>query len=533
MADRDKPTQLPLLDVGPKTEKHGTYLRVPVETSFVFSLRDIHNFSRFILEKPLRTYQMVPADAIMKSVLNGAGETFAVMMSRQAGKNELSAQLEAYLMNLFHRRGGSIVKGSPTFKPQTLNSLLRLADRLENPMNSGFYRRREGYMVELGKARAFFFSAEPTANVVGATADILLEADEAQDIAQSKWDKDFTPMGASTNVTTVFYGTAWTSNTFLARTVRYLEEQQAKDGVQRVFRIGCDIVSAEVPAYANHVATQLERLGRNHPLVRTQYYLETIDGTGGLFTPARQRLMHGTHQRRFSPENGHRYAILVDVAGEDEHAGGVLERLFLENPKRDATAITIMDVVYAPGDTSRDPIEFRYRTQDRQLNLGTNFTAMRGQILRLVETWHAQWVVIDATGVGTGLASYLAKALGHKLIPVTFTPAIKSQMGWDFLGIVETGRYQDYAEDHKPDTAQFWYEVEACQYEIREGPQKTMRWGVWETPGYDGIVARGHDDLLTSAALCAFLEQHSPSGDAIGDTVESGDVLHDIDNAEW
>lgn len=526
----NSPKQLPLPNLEPIPEKQQSTLQPPVVASVVYSLRDIRNFSGLILKKPLREYQLLPAYAIMKSIMTCAGETFAVMMSRQAGKNELSAQLEAYLMNLFHRRGGSIVKGSPTFKPQTLNSILRLTDRLDNSMNSAQFRRREGYLVELGRARAFFFSAEPTANVVGATADMLLEADEAQDIEQRKWDKDFTPMGASTNVTTVFYGTAWTSNTFLARTVRYLEEQQVRDGIQRVFMIDCDAVAAEVPAYANHVSTQVERLGRNHPLVRTQYYLETIDGSGGLFTPARQRLMHGSHPRRFSPEIGHRYAVLIDVAGEDENAGSFLDRLLLENPKRDATAITIVDVVK---DRDRDPIEFLYFTLDRQLNLGTKFAAIRGQILRLVEYWHAQWVVIDATGVGSGLASFLAKALGHKLIPVTFTPAIKSQLGWDFLGIVETGRYQDYVEDHEPDTAQFWYEVEACQYEIREGPQKTMRWGVWESPGYDGVVARGHDDLLTSAAMCAFLEQQSPSGDAIGDTVNTEDVLTGIDRAEW
>ena len=75
------------------------------------------------------------------------------------------------------------------------------------------WRRREGYIVQLHNARTLFFSAEPTANVVGATADVLLECDEAQDVSSSKWDKDFAPMGASTNVTTVFWGTAWTSTT--------------------------------------------------------------------------------------------------------------------------------------------------------------------------------------------------------------------------------------------------------------------------------------------------------------------------------
>ena len=503
---------------------------IALTNSLVKWFSDIRTFSSLILQKPLREYQLAPADAILRSILTGEGEIFAVMMSRQAGKNELSAQLEAYLLNVYQTKGGNIVKASPTFKPLTLNSIWRLTDRLDNVWNTKLFRRREGYIVELLNARAYFFSAEPSANVVGATADILLEADEAQDIVPLKWDKDFTPMGASTNVTTVLYGTAWTSNTLLAQTISYLEELQSKDGKQRVFRIPCDVVSAEVPAYGRYVTHQIQRLGRNHPLIRTQYFLETINNDGGLFTQVRQRLMHGSHPRRFSPQPGHRYAILIDVAGEDEAAGPIQGRLFLLNSKRDATAITIVEVVI---DREKNPHENLYFTQDRQLHLGTRFAVIQGQILRQVEFWHAQWVIIDATGVGAGLASYLTKALGKKVIPITFSSAIKSRLGWDFLGIVETGRFQDYAEDNEPDTAQFWYEVGACQYEIREGPQKTMRWGVWEEPGYDGIVATGHDDLLISAALCAFLEVQPVTGQAIGEVVESGDVLENIDKAGW
>ena len=38
-------------------------------------------------------------------------------------------------VNLFRRQGESIVKASPTFKPQTVNSLRRLRDRLDNDWN--------------------------------------------------------------------------------------------------------------------------------------------------------------------------------------------------------------------------------------------------------------------------------------------------------------------------------------------------------------------------------------------------------------
>jgi hypothetical protein len=424
------------------------------------------------------------------------------MMSRQAGKNELSAQLEAYLLNLFQRKGGQIVKASPTFKPQTINSIMRLVDRLDNAWNRGQWRRREGYIVQLGRARALFFSADPSSQVVGATADILLEGDEAQDIRADKWTKDFVPMGASTNVTRVLYGTAWTSDTLLAATIHDLERRQAKDGIRRVFTYDADQVGAEVPAYAAYVKAEVERLGRGHPLIKSQYYLEEIDAEGGLFPEHRRALMRGGHQRQHAPSPGKRYALLIDVAGEDEAPGDPLSRSMLSNPRRDATALTVVEVEIQHG---RLP---HYRAVDRRVWLGAKHTALHQHILGFAHHWGATWVVVDATGVGAGLASFLQSTLKDRVIPVTFSPKIKSELGWNFLAIVETGRYQDYAQgvradDGKPDTRQFWYEVEACQYHVRDAPNKLMSWGVWETPAYDGLIAYGHDDLLMSAALSA------------------------------
>ena len=502
--------------------------RLPLRQRIAFGwLCHVGLFSRLVIEKPLRTYQLEPAYAILESVLGGRGLTFAVMMSRQAGKNELSGQLEAYLLNLYQHRGGQVVKASPTFKPQTINSILRLMDRLDNPWNKRHYRRREGYMVELGRARCLFFSADLHANVVGATADLLLEGDEAQDIRPDKWSKDFRPMGASTNVTTVLWGTAWTSDTLLAQTIQHLERQQAKDGRRRVFKFDADRVGAEVPAYAQYVAGEVERLGRNHPLIKTQYYLEEIDAQGGLFPPMRRALMRGDHQRRHEPEPGKRYALLLDVGGEDETEGDPLERQMLTNPRRDATALTVVEV-----DTEYGKLP-RYRTVDRRLWLGVKHASLYQQILALARHWAAVWVVVDATGVGAGLASFLEKALGERVIPVLFSQRVKSDLGWDFVGIVETGRYRDYAKDEQPDTRQFWYEVEACQYEVRPGPGQTMRWGVWENPAYDGLVAYGHDDLLISAALTAILDKQAWPGTGQSAVVQTRDALEEIDTAQW
>jgi hypothetical protein len=154
---------------------------------------------------------------------------------------------------LFEEAGGWLVKASPTFQPQSLHSLLRLEARLENPWARGRWRRERGCMVRLGNARALFLSAQPSASVVGATASILLEADEAQDIPADKWDKEFRPMAAASNATTVLWGTAWTPDTLLAHTVAALERQEAEDGVRRVFRVPWGTVAAEVPAYGAYV----------------------------------------------------------------------------------------------------------------------------------------------------------------------------------------------------------------------------------------------------------------------------------------
>ncbi|MBN1640376.1 MAG: hypothetical protein JXA09_04000 [Anaerolineae bacterium] len=490
-------------------------------------LTQIDVFSRLVTRVPLRPYQLEPARAILRSVIDGQGLQFAVMMCRQAGKNELSAQIEAYLLNLYQRRGGGLVKASPTFKPQTINSILRLCDRLQNPWSQGQYRRREGYIVQLGKARAFFFSAEPHASVVGGTASVLLECDEAQDVQEAKWDKDFEPMTASTNATRVFYGTAWTSDTLLAVTIAHLRERERADGCRRVYTYDAEQVGAVLPAYAAHVKARVAKLGRNHPLIRTQYYLETIDSAGGLFDRQRRALMRGDHARHTEPIPGHRYCLLVDVGGEDEAEGDVLSRVLLENPRRDATALTVVDVDLASGGLPR------YRVADRQAWIGVRHTSLQQRILALTRHWHAVWVLVDATGIGAGLASFLAKALGERVVPIVFSSKLKSDLGWSFVGVVETGRYRDYADDDAPVTRQFWYEVERCQYRVRPGPAHSISWGVWDTPAYDGVIAHGHDDLIVSAAMCALLDDYAWPVTGKSATVDRLDEIAEIDRGGW
>jgi hypothetical protein len=458
-------------------------------------LRDLAVFAR-TCGVTLRLYQLEALGAIVEAVKGGGGKTFAVMMARQSGKNEVSAVLEAYLLVMFSRVGGQVVKASPTFQPQVVNSMLRLTQRFPKWAE---LRRREGYIFECGAARCLFMSAAPGANVVGATASLLLECDEAQDVDPVKWRKDFLPMAASTNATVVYWGTAWTDKTLLAETVRGLRVVEGRTGERRVFEADAVRVGAEVPAYAAYVASQVEALGRGHPLVKTQYYLETVDAAGGLFDEARQIRMRGTHVRPRGPVVGALYLLLVDVGGAEESAvgDGVARAM---NAKRDATAATVVEVVFGAG-----PLP-TYKVADRRSWVGAGHASLHAQLVDLAQLWGVGRVIVDATGLGSGLAQFLSVTLGEaRVLQFVFTSASKSSLGWRFLGIVETGRWQEYAEDGRPETRQFWYEVGACEYEVSRGG--LLKWGVSEGVRYDGLVAKGHDDLLLSAALVAAWEE--------------------------
>ncbi len=151
-------------------------------------------------------YQLDIANAILDSANARRGLTFSVEIARQGGKNEISAHLELSLMVMSMGQPNNLVKCSPTFLPQALISMQRLKDRLNDADLWGTWETEKGHIIKLGSARTIFLSADVSANVVGNTAHLLLEIDESQDVGKEKYTREFKPMGAATNVTTVHYG---------------------------------------------------------------------------------------------------------------------------------------------------------------------------------------------------------------------------------------------------------------------------------------------------------------------------------------
>ncbi len=504
-------------------------VRSDLAAAFARALTDPGDFSRLMLPRyALRSYQTEPARAIAESIERGLGRQFAVVFSRQAGKDELLAQLLAWLLVRRQRRGGNAVIAAPTYRPQAALSRDRLLDRLGEPRTASRARRHDGYTVQVGKASARFLSAAPEANARGQTADLLLVANEAQDIRPEVWDAVFDPMAASTNATTLFMGTIWTRETLLARQIAHLESLEQRDGMRRVWRVPWEIVAKDVPAYGERVQARIAQFGIAHPFIRTEYFLKELEGEGGLFPPQRLAQMRGDHPRQHQATAGRRYALLIDVAGEEE--GGVDALALARNDRRDSTALTVVEIIdngrHSPGvrhqengctdacrlspDASGLP---QYRVVDRMVWTGTRHTALHGQIVDLARNvWRASAVVVDATGIGAGLASFLAATLGERrggqgpipVIPFVFTAASKSALGWDFLALIDGGRFKEFADDSALGTsegritARYWAELQATTYTTVPGPGKLLRWSV--------PSGRGHDDLVMSAALTAALD---------------------------
>ena len=494
-------------------------------------LSDISLFCRHISGRRLRSYQAEVAQAIKQSVVEGRGETIVVMFPRQSGKNELQAQIEAYLLTMFQNFDAEIVKVSPTWKPQTQNAMRRLQRVLDkNVFTGGVYRKEAGYIYRLNNARIAFLSGDPEAHVVGATANLLLECDEAQDVRIDKWDKDFAPMAASTNATRVFWGTAWTSETLLAREFRAAlrrEQEYAAAGTPKrlAFRLTAAEVRKEVPAYGVFVDEQIRRLGRNHPLVRTQYFSQEIDAESGMFPAERLALMQGVHPKREAPEEGKIYCLLLDVAGEDENRRQEQSNA-LANPTRDATCLTVVEVDLS---TLADELikAPRYLVAARYQWQGVRHSTLYAEIKALGEHWGARYLVVDATGVGAGLASFLERAFPRRVIPFVFSQKSKSDLGWNFIAAVETGRFKEFAS---PTPTILMQQAAACQFTVLDGPGKLLRWGVPDGARHPQSGNLIHDDALMSAALCALLDGQE-WGVARADVVRGYDPLSELKDA--
>lgn len=474
-----------------------------MQYDFKALISNVHHFAK-AGGITIRRYQTPAVDAIVDSVLNRKGLHFVVEFPRQSGKNEIQAQVENFLLFRFMPIGGQIVKISPTWKPQSINAKQRF-ERVAraNQITEKFVQPSQGYQFKMGeKAKIIFLSGEKNSNIVGNTADLLLEVDEAQDIDKTKFDKEITPMAASTNATIVFFGTAWTNETLLHRERKFCEEQERQDGIRRVFLLTCEDVFPEVPAYKAFVMGEIAKMGRQHPTIKTQYFSEEIDAESSFIKDA-DILMAGDHESATEPAEGHIYAMMIDVAGGEEENKAGIKLETDESQKRDATAVTICDIDLSTLSGPKHGVT--WRVMCRYNWTGLPQVEQYARIEGLVQKWNP-YVCIDGTGSGMGLSAFVRQLVPEeRFVNFVFTMSSKSKMGWEWLGMVQTGRWKEYKNS---DALQkrYFEQLKYCKYEVVPGVSNLIRFAVPDGTRNE-LGEYVHDDLIMSAAMSAVIEE--------------------------
>ena len=308
-------------------------------------------------------------------------------------------------------------------------------------------------------------------------------------------------MAASTNATRVYWGTAWDETTLLQRQIDANLEAERRDGRRRHFAYPWHVVAESNPHYGKYVESERARLGADHPLFKTQYELRTIAGESGFFNPTQRAQLAGSHPRRWDPLPDATYVAGLDVAGGSERDTADLAA---DRPDTgvDSTVLLVgrlewRDVM----DYTREPV---VHVEGCHAWRGYNLRSQYETLLDLLRNvWRVQRVVVDATGLGRGLADFLAAAFPPDLVvPFVFTSASKSNLGFDLLSATSAGRVKWYAHgDDDRDGREFFHQVEEARYSVRN--TRAISWGVPES--------RGHDDFLSALGLLVEASKGTPA----------------------
>jgi hypothetical protein len=198
--------------------------------------------------------------------------------------------------------------------------------------------------------------------------------------------------------------------------------------------------------------------------------------------------MQGTHPRLHKRKSASAvYIAGIDLAGESE----IVEEEVLTRPGRDATVITIAEIKTVTNSKNRisQPV---IRVVEHYCWVGQKYPLLLNQMVDIVKTtWGCSRIVVDATGIGEPVASFLQQAIGSKVIPFKFSQKTKSEAGFELISAINSGRLKLYRQDGSEEYKQLLFELEKAKSVYR--PNQTLNFFV--------DPSEGHDDYLMSLAL--------------------------------
>lgn len=469
-----------------------------------------------------RRYQldyMLALERIVGETINGTLENaqMCAIWSRQSGKNESNARVEARLLSIYNRHlvPLEIVKCSPTWRPQCLVSKERLKKVMSTPLFQLLLKPQwsEGYICSIGNASMKLVSADPKANNVGLTASMMLSADEMQNIQSEIFDVNFRPMILSTAAPIIGSGTSWATDSLLERQRQRALEFQSASGIKCCHIVPWDRVAEELPHYGRTVQKDIDLYGEDHILIQTQYCCKPVDSAGMLLSSSEVAQVIGDHPRGQAPLDGRVYVAGVDFASCREQN----EEEILKNPDvrkmRDSTVVTIGELIFKLDKDTGRKIPF-VRVVDHLWVKGLDPAATTDQIYHYIFShWNCVRAVLDANGVGDYPSDVIYRRRPQQVTALHLSATTKSRLGYDLQGAIKTERLKLYRNDSSDEWMENHFQLRQCRrLELREN--NVMKWGAPRCK-IDGRDV--HDDFTLSLAYCLEAAQehlashHDPS----------------------
>jgi hypothetical protein len=430
------------------------------------SLKDVAYHRAMLYNLPLFPPQAEAIKLIERHIHNKTGKVITVRSARQTMKNECSAMLCVRALEYYRDSGGTYIRTAPTWKPQMINSKQRVEKFLKmDPLINGDYKRREGFILQHGQAQVLLLSTDKQANVVGSTASIALDIDEAHKVDKGKFEEDFGPMAAYHNVPIIMWGVAADKQDLLYEYVQHNLEHDPELNLSYPASIWCELM----PQYAKHYEERVRKLGPDHPVILTQYDLVDVDTLGGYLKPHHiTSLLHSEHQRYHAPRSDADYIVTIDIAGEAESEEE--DPLKKSRGAKDSTVALIFEV--DPEDRVNDYpacrlVDIHWWTGKPLADEPSGLPGQQSILLKLLKQWKPKLTVVDSRGVGEQLAKYLAKHHSGVLTYAADSASV-SQDCYGLLALINNERLKVFCNDDSAEYAELCRQLKRCRYEIRE-----------------------------------------------------------------
>ena len=175
----------------------------------------------------------------------------------------------------------------------------------------------------------------------------------------------------------------------------------------------------------------------------------------------------------------------------------------------------------AAGGPSYEAVDVFVDQGSRHFQAAPGRVSLADLLAAYLRRWNVAHVLLDAAGVGQGLADWLAASLGRERVTgfLLGGASAKARLGSDFLALIDTGRFRYWTGDEDESLSDgwwFWRQAEACAYTLGPGGRfdHDLRWSVPASARADTPLGPlpVHDDRLLSAALVAEVERRRAAG---------------------